>query len=351
MIDVNPVLLVLIPGFPKDESDSTCLPAQQQLIRAINRIAPSLRIIVIPFQYPYCRQTYDWFGNQVIPLAGRNREKIYRLLTWMRAWQRLRLLQKQYRIKGILCCWYGECSFIGHRFARKFKIPCHSWLLGQDARPGNRFCRLRMPLPEELISVSDSISQSFYKNYGILPAYCIPNALLPEIFPDISLKKDIDFIGVGSLIPLKQFGIFIHIIKTLHSEFPDIRAVICGKGPEYDTLKDLIHKAGLDQHIRLSGELSYSETLSWLGRSKIMLHTSSYEGFSGACLEAIYAGVHVVSFCQPMNQPIDHWLKAADTSDMTCKARELLRNPGLSYTSILPFHMLDAADKLLSLYP
>ena len=28
-------LVILTPGFPKDEADSTCLPMQQQLIRAL----------------------------------------------------------------------------------------------------------------------------------------------------------------------------------------------------------------------------------------------------------------------------------------------------------------------------
>ena len=51
-------------------------------------------------------------------------------------------------------------------------------------------------------------------------------------------------------------------------------------------------------------------------RTKIFLHTSSYEGFSGACLEALYAGAHVISFCEPMKQKIDHWHIVKDEKEM-----------------------------------
>src|SRR5688572_29442114 len=72
-------LIILTPGFPKDESDSTCLPMQQQLVRGLKAMAPLLNIIILSFQYPYHTIKYDWFGIKVIPFNGRNKGGFSRL--------------------------------------------------------------------------------------------------------------------------------------------------------------------------------------------------------------------------------------------------------------------------------
>lgn len=77
----TPTFIILIPGFAKDESDSTCLPAQQLLIKKINSINPQLEIIIITFQYPYTNKEYSWFGNRVIPMNSPDNGKILKLLS------------------------------------------------------------------------------------------------------------------------------------------------------------------------------------------------------------------------------------------------------------------------------
>ena len=77
----RPVLVILSPGFPENEADTTCLPAQQDLVRLLRQIRPSLELVIIAFQYPFTGKSYQWNGVPVIPLNGRNRGKLYRLLT------------------------------------------------------------------------------------------------------------------------------------------------------------------------------------------------------------------------------------------------------------------------------
>ena len=47
------ILIILSPGFPESEADSTCLPMQQQFVRALKEMHPELDIVVLTFQYPY----------------------------------------------------------------------------------------------------------------------------------------------------------------------------------------------------------------------------------------------------------------------------------------------------------
>ncbi len=74
------VLIILTPGFPQDESDSACLPAQQNFIKAINKNYPEIKIIILSFQYPFTKSVYKWNGNAVYAFGGKNRNGLYRRL-------------------------------------------------------------------------------------------------------------------------------------------------------------------------------------------------------------------------------------------------------------------------------
>lgn len=85
-------------------------------------------------------------------------------------------------------------------------------------------------------------------------------------------------------------------------------------------------------------------------RSRVLLHTSSYEGFSTVCLEALYAGAHVVSFHQPLASPVRHWHIAAGREEMTKEVLAVLQDPGTDYTQVLVFSMDGSARSMLELF-
>src|SRR4051812_37146450 len=93
-------LVILSPGFPKDKVDTACLPPQQVFVKALKEICPGLNIIVLTFQYPFFAAQYDWHGVKVISIGGKERRRIFRLITWMKAWLILKKLNKQYHLIG-----------------------------------------------------------------------------------------------------------------------------------------------------------------------------------------------------------------------------------------------------------
>jgi glycosyltransferase involved in cell wall biosynthesis len=343
-------LLILSPGFPKNEKDTTCLPAQQALVRSLNALFPSTKIIIIAFQYPYTNTPYVWHGNSVIPLHGRNRHQPYRWLVWYKAWCQLKKLYKSEPVAGILSFWLDECAMIGHHFSKRKRIPHFTWILGQDARPGNRFVRRISPTGESLIAMSDFLARTFYENYSIRPKHVIPNGIDPALYPAQQNTRDIDIIGIGSLIPLKRYDLFIEIIKKLQVSLPGLKVMICGKGGEKENLETHITQNGLDHIIQLTGEKPHDEILQLMQRSKLMLHTSSYEGFSGACLEALYAGAHVVSFFNPQDGWIKHWHIADDPKTMTDTALKLLCTEKPDHSPVLAYDMKDTAAAIMQLF-
>jgi glycosyltransferase involved in cell wall biosynthesis len=342
-------LVILSPGFPADESDSTCIPPQQVFVASLKKLNPALEIVVIAFQYPYKTQPYAWKGVQVIPLNGRNKGKLHRLFTWTRAWRILKKLNKQKNILGLLSFWCGETAVVTSRFARRHHLRHFSWILGQDALPINKLVNLIRPKEGELIALSDFLQRQFHAHHGIKPAYVIPCAIDAQQFPLEKKHRGIDILGVGSLIPLKKYDVFIEMIQHIKIKFPSVNAVICGKGPQQEKLWQMIMQFGLAENILLAGEKPHEEILTLMQQAKILLHPSSYEGFGAVCLEALYAGAHVVSFVQPMNTRIEHWHIVKTKEELQDKLMNLLGSP-ISHEAILPFSINRTTREMMQLF-
>lgn len=345
---MKPLLVILTPGFPKDESDTACIAPQQVFVRSLTENFSQYDISILSFQYPYHQEPYNWYGIPVIPFGGRNRGGLYRWLLRKRIHQQLEKINSTQKIAGILSFWYGECALAGDRFSKQYNIPHYSWILGQDAGKTNRYVQLVRPNASWLIALSDFIADEFEKNHGIRPAHIIPPGIDPFQFPVTIANKNIDILGAGSLIPLKQFDIFIEVIAALKKEFPLIRAMLAGKGPESRKLRKKIIKEELESNIMLAGELPHTELLELMAQSKVFLHTSRYEGFGVVCIEAVHAGAHVVSFCQPMKQQIDGWHIAETKEQMTDISTALLKNQRPRGST--PFPIKDSAREMMRLF-
>jgi len=343
-------LLILTPGFPENEEDTSCLPSQQLLVRAMNRIQPELRIVIISFEYPFSKSDYNWYGNRVIALNGWKKGRFNKLITLLIAWRRLRKLKKENNIVGMLSFWCTQCALIGHYFGKMNGLAHYTWILGQDAKKENKFVRLIAPKENELIAISYFLTIQFYKNYNLRPARIIPNGVDTTLFGPVNQLRDIDVLGVGSLIPLKQYDVFIGIVKDLLPANPQLRAVIAGKGPELTRLESLIREHRLEDHIQLLGEKSHGEVLELMQRARVLLHPSSYEGFSTVCLEALYAGAEVISFCNPKEHWIKHWHIVNDKEGMLERIHELLSEIRAPYESVMVHSLDDSARQFIALF-
>jgi glycosyltransferase involved in cell wall biosynthesis len=343
-------LVILTPGFPKDEGDCTCMPDRQIFVRVLKETYSELNIIVLTFQYPYKKAEYRWNGIKVIALGGKNKRGLPRRLIWLQAWRELKKIKAAYNVIGLLSFWMDECAFIADKFAKKFALKHYCWLLGQDARPGNEYVYLMLPNGDNLVALSDFIVDEFKRNYGVMPKYTVPGAIDPLLFKVFTGDRDIDIVGAGSLISLKQYDVFVDVILSLKRDFPQIKTVICGNGPEMKPLQAKIEHLGLEDNITLTGELPHGEVIALMQRAKVFLHPSRYEGFGIVCLEALYAGAKVVSFVQPMKHDIQNWHIAENAADMQQIVTGILLDKALPFYPVLPYHATDSAKAIMALY-
>lgn len=294
----KPAIILLTPGFPKDEQDTACLPAFQAFALSVKEQFPQYRLIIISFQYPFEARTYLWNGIDVIALGGKNRGKLFRLFTWRRARRALQKICRDRQIIGLVSLWMTECALVADRFAKSHRLKHLIWIIGQEAKAGNRYVQRTRPQASQLMAMSDFLKEEFYKNYGIAPAYVMENGINVNAFPDLNTgKRTIDVFGAGSLIPLKNYALFIELIAAMKQDYPQIRAQIAGGGEEQEALQRLIETLGLEDNVRLLGPQSHAETLRLMSQSNVFLHTSRYEGNSTVLMEALYSGCRVLSTC------------------------------------------------------
>ena len=112
----------------------------------------------------------------------------------------------------------------------------------------------------------------------------------------------------------------------------------------------MVDELSLTANISLTGILPYAAGLERMHRAKILLHPSSYEGFSSACLEALYAGAHVISFIQPMHHDIKHWHVVKTAEEMEAKAQELLSSAHTNYEPVLAYSMDNSVKAIMNLF-
>ncbi|MES2274846.1 MAG: glycosyltransferase [Bacteroidota bacterium] len=346
----TPTLVILTPGFPKDESDTTCLPLQQTLVKAIKRNYPEMEVLILSFQYPFKSRRYSWNSISVKAFGGKGRGKLFRVYNWVKVWFAFKRIRKEYDVIGLLSFWLGECAFIGEKFAKAYNLKHYCWVLGQDAKPNNRYYKMTKMDGSSLLALSDFLASNIYINYGVMPQHIIPGGIDAGQFNNEHNERRIDVLGAGSLISLKQYHLFIEVICRLRHRFPQVKATLCGDGPDKKRLLQMIKKLKMEEHITLAGEIPHNQVLDLMQQCKVFLHTSNYEGLGMVCLEALYAGAKVISFVKPMDDDIENWHIVDNTYQMAGIAELILQDGELKYNRIVPYKIADTAKQIVQLY-
>ena len=342
--------LILTPGFPKDENDTTCLPAFQQFALSLKKLYPHIEFYFIAFQYPFFKDNYNWHNVNVISIGGKNKAGFYRFYTWIRVYRVLSKLKKEKKIIGILSLWLTECSLIGKIFSKLNNIKHFMWLIGQDAKISNQYIFRIKPKANEIIAMSDFLQDSFFKNHRQKPFIVIENGINPNAFPEFNLnERKIDILGVGSLIDLKNYDLFIDIVFELQKTKPLIYSVIAGSGEREHHLKQKVKELKLENNIHFMGLVSHSEILNLMNDSKIFLHTSHYEGNSTVLMEALYSGCITFSTQALSNSKVKNLFVLKQASEFISEINIVLQNEIKNERVI--FNMMDtSAKKIMDLY-
>lgn len=203
-----------------------------------------------------------------------------------------------------------ETGLIGFLIARWFKVPLHvqvhtdflsrSFVRG---RPLNRIRRLIaryvLQRASRIRVVSESIRESLDAHSSKLSA---PISVLP-IFVDIAkyanitrTKHDrfkIALLWVGRFEEEKNPLFAVQLLEIARKNGHDAGLTLVGSGSLESRLREYVRARGLERYVEFGG---WQENLTpFFSVADIMLVTSAYEGYGMALIEALAAGVPVLS--------------------------------------------------------
>jgi glycosyltransferase involved in cell wall biosynthesis len=146
---------------------------------------------------------------------------------------------------------------------------------------------IQLGIPEEKISV-------------------VPNGVDAEAFfsvPREDAQKKIKLHGkhvilsIGRLTPNKGFDLLIKALRNLYTEVceKDLYLAIGGEGGYRKELERLISSLGLNEYVRLVGEIPHQELYNWYSAADIFCLASEDEGWPNVVLESLACGTPVVA--------------------------------------------------------
>lgn len=92
---------------------------------------------------------------------------------------------------------------------------------------------------------------------------------------NIDHREPMEVLVIGSLTPPKGFAYAIKALALLVDEFPAIRLVVVGDGPERGRLESLARSLGIEKRVRFTGWLAFDEVKRYLRQSTVLVHPSS----------------------------------------------------------------------------
>jgi glycosyltransferase involved in cell wall biosynthesis len=219
--------------------------------------------------------------------------------------------------------------------------------MGQDVKASNRYLKRLKNSKINFIALSKNQADQFLK---------LTNRKVNEIIhwgiddqPVNEIERDIDLLAVGSLIPLKNYSLFIKLVEVITRTNPDVRCKLVGTGPESSKLKTMARDKGIERNIEFTGLLSRTEIFKLMRRSKIFIHPSKFEGFGFVFAEALVNGMNIVSFNVGYAQKNSKWFIAKDEQDFIDISINLLSSK-LDFGVVNLFPLVETVNRYASIY-
>lgn len=154
-----------------------------------------------------------------------------------------------------------------------------------------------------LVAVSREDRRRMIEVEGIDPAVVrlIPNGIPPlpppsghDVRAELAIPPGAPLVGTVSVLrPQKALHVLVHAAALLATDFPEIRVVIAGRGPEEARLRSLVASLSLEERVKLLGpRRDIPDVLETLD---VAVNCSDFEGTPLAVLEYMAAGKAIVA--------------------------------------------------------
>jgi GalNAc-alpha-(1->4)-GalNAc-alpha-(1->3)-diNAcBac-PP-undecaprenol alpha-1,4-N-acetyl-D-galactosaminyltransferase len=162
----------------------------------------------------------------------------------------------------------------------------------------NLLRRCYYPLAKRVVMLTQETMAWASNQWPRWRATAIPNPVYMTLPPITPARPEFlasrTLITLGRLQAVKGHDVLINAFSAIAERFPEWTLVICGEGPERPRLERQVAELGLYNRVSLPGRVAEVSTV--LMHADIFVMSSRYEGFPMAVLEAMVAGLPVISF-------------------------------------------------------
>ena len=286
-------MVIVTPGFPHHESDTTCLPFLQDLIKGLKA---NWMISIITEDYPV-KAAYEWHGLPVYTL--RNLKVVGKVSARFKVASTLQHIHENKRIDLVQVFWYNWAALKANSWCIKNNIHMVLTFAGREPLLPSLWVKRFHALRAYTIAVSE-----FQKEHLTQSGYCVDQVIEWSVpSQPTSNNKEIDLLWCGSMLPVKRPEWFLQIVEKLRHTGWKGKAVMIGEDQDLKWRKE-VERRGLETVIECTGLVPLQQVYIYMQRSKVFVHTAAYEAYGRVLAEALANKCAIVS--TPVGLAYDH---------------------------------------------
>ena len=167
----------------------------------------------------------------------------------------------------------------------------HSFL-GMQKRVASRL--------NHIATVSAASAIDIATDFGVPPSAIsiVPNGVDTALFrplPAVARNPNQIIATASADAPLKGLSVLLHAFYSLCETWPDLRLVLIARPKPGGATESLINRLGLAERIRFVGNATHEDINRLYAESAVAVVPSLYEGFGLPAVEAMAAGIPLVS--------------------------------------------------------
>ena len=309
-----------------------------------------MKISIVTIHYPYRTGKYLWNGIDVHAVGAANKTSLRKPLIWKKAVEMIIDIDKISKVDLIHSLWLRECALLGNVAISKIGAAHICTCMGTELNEWNIYLKLISKDKVHFVCVS-SMQQSILLNrLSSCSSTVIPWGYGTRYSDEADHNsRSNDILFVGNISPVKDLPLFIEICKDLKKERQEFTAMIIGDNVMRLNMDDIIVTNSLEKNVKYMGAQSNSVVQGSMKRSRILVHTSSFESFGYVFLEALANGMRIVSKQVGIAKEGSNWRIVKKRNEFVNEIIDLLERDG-EYEVSIPYPVAHTVDKYLELY-
>jgi glycosyltransferase involved in cell wall biosynthesis len=156
--------------------------------------------------------------------------------------------------------------------------------------------RLTARLADAVVAPSKVTAEELQTDYGCSVKSVITNGITaPELPARPPTAGGVEVLYAGRLRTRKAVAVLVEAFAEVHRRAPDVRLRLAGDGEQRPALEEQVRRLGLGEVVRFEGAVPHDRMPELYASAEIFCLPSLYEGFPLAILEAMAAGLPVVT--------------------------------------------------------